>query len=145
MPPAWLTEAGGPIAPCWLTPTADSHLSSASTARRRPISSPATAPLLTRHTGLLTREVWQRQFAPAGKGPQQHRWPARSGRSEKQVRRASHETVSATPLIAPLLLALSLRALASGVDTYEFRHSEQTRAQELAAPCAAPSARTRTW
>lgn len=36
-------------------------------------------------------------------------------------------------LIAPLLLALSLGALASGVDTYEFRHPErQTRAQELA-------------
>lgn len=36
-------------------------------------------------------------------------------------------------LIAQLLLALSLRALASGVDTYQFRHPErQTRAQELA-------------
>ena len=36
-------------------------------------------------------------------------------------------------LIAPLLLALSLGALASGVDTYQFRHPElQTRAQEVA-------------
>ncbi len=36
-------------------------------------------------------------------------------------------------LIAQLLLALSLGALASGVDTYQFRHPErQTRAQELA-------------
>ena len=35
-------------------------------------------------------------------------------------------------LIAPLLLALSLGALASGVDTYEFRHPErQTRAQGI--------------
>ncbi len=34
-------------------------------------------------------------------------------------------------LIAPILLALSLGALASGVDTYQFRHPElQTRAQE---------------
>ena len=42
-------------------------------------------------------------------------------------------------LIAPLLLALSLGALASGVDTYEFRHSErQTRAQELARALRCP-------
>ncbi|BCS47620.1 formate-dependent nitrite reductase complex subunit NrfF [Aeromonas jandaei] len=42
-------------------------------------------------------------------------------------------------LIAPLLLALSLGALASGVDTYEFRHPErQTRAQELARALRCP-------
>lgn len=42
-------------------------------------------------------------------------------------------------LIAPLLLALSLGALASGVDTYEFRHPErQTRAQELARSLRCP-------
>ncbi|MGE6223116.1 heme lyase NrfEFG subunit NrfF [Aeromonas media] len=36
-------------------------------------------------------------------------------------------------LIAPLLLALSLGALASGVDTYQFQHPElQARAQDLA-------------
>ncbi|HHQ4552968.1 TPA: heme lyase NrfEFG subunit NrfF [Aeromonas veronii] len=42
-------------------------------------------------------------------------------------------------LIAPLLLALSLGALASGVDTYEFRHPErQIRAQELARALRCP-------
>ncbi|RQM72851.1 heme lyase NrfEFG subunit NrfF [Aeromonas jandaei] len=42
-------------------------------------------------------------------------------------------------LIAPLLLALSLGALASGVDTYQFRHPErQTRAQELARALRCP-------
>lgn len=42
-------------------------------------------------------------------------------------------------LIAPILLALSLGALASGVDTYEFRHPErQTRAQELARALRCP-------
>ncbi|MCF5891834.1 heme lyase NrfEFG subunit NrfF [Aeromonas veronii] len=42
-------------------------------------------------------------------------------------------------LIAPLLLALSLGALASGVDTYEFRHPElQNRAQELARALRCP-------
>ncbi|MFM5378004.1 heme lyase NrfEFG subunit NrfF [Aeromonas dhakensis] len=42
-------------------------------------------------------------------------------------------------LIAPLLLTLSLGALASGVDTYEFRHPErQTRAQELARALRCP-------
>ncbi|HHQ4618346.1 TPA: heme lyase NrfEFG subunit NrfF [Aeromonas veronii] len=42
-------------------------------------------------------------------------------------------------LIAPLLLALSLGALASGVDTYEFHHPErQTRAQELARALRCP-------
>ncbi|MFM5783763.1 heme lyase NrfEFG subunit NrfF [Aeromonas caviae] len=42
-------------------------------------------------------------------------------------------------LTAPLLLALSLGALASGVDTYEFRHPEQqTRAQELARALRCP-------
>ncbi|HAU4904877.1 TPA: heme lyase NrfEFG subunit NrfF, partial [Aeromonas hydrophila] len=42
-------------------------------------------------------------------------------------------------LIAPLLLALSLGALASGVDTYEFRHPErQTRAQDLARALRCP-------
>ncbi|QSR43676.1 heme lyase NrfEFG subunit NrfF [Aeromonas dhakensis] len=42
-------------------------------------------------------------------------------------------------LIVPLLLALSLGALASGVDTYEFRHPErQTRAQELARALRCP-------
>ncbi|WP_421262155.1 heme lyase NrfEFG subunit NrfF [Aeromonas jandaei] len=42
-------------------------------------------------------------------------------------------------LIAPLLLALSLGAIASGVDTYEFRHPErQTRAQELARALRCP-------
>lgn len=42
-------------------------------------------------------------------------------------------------LIAPLLLALSLGALASGVDTYEFRHPErQARAQELARSLRCP-------
>ncbi|MCF7719314.1 heme lyase NrfEFG subunit NrfF [Aeromonas jandaei] len=42
-------------------------------------------------------------------------------------------------LIAQLLLALSLGALASGVDTYEFRHPErQTRAQDLARALRCP-------
>lgn len=42
-------------------------------------------------------------------------------------------------LIAPLLLALSLGALASGVDTYEFRHPErQARAQDLARALRCP-------
>lgn len=42
-------------------------------------------------------------------------------------------------LIAPLLLALSLGALASGVDTYQFRHPElQNRAQELARALRCP-------
>ncbi|MGH1390913.1 MAG: heme lyase NrfEFG subunit NrfF [Aeromonas jandaei] len=42
-------------------------------------------------------------------------------------------------LIAPLLLALSLGALASGVDTYKFRHPElQNRAQELARALRCP-------
>ncbi|MCX0431066.1 heme lyase NrfEFG subunit NrfF [Aeromonas veronii] len=42
-------------------------------------------------------------------------------------------------LIAPLLLTLSLGALASGVDTYEFRHPElQNRAQELARALRCP-------
>ncbi|MCQ4052621.1 heme lyase NrfEFG subunit NrfF [Aeromonas sp. SG16] len=42
-------------------------------------------------------------------------------------------------LIAPLLLALSLGAIASGVDTYEFRHPElQNRAQELARALRCP-------
>ncbi|KIQ77359.1 heme lyase NrfEFG subunit NrfF [Aeromonas sp. L_1B5_3] len=42
-------------------------------------------------------------------------------------------------LIAPLLLALSLGALASGVDTYEFRHPKlQNRAQELARALRCP-------
>ncbi|MBL0627938.1 heme lyase NrfEFG subunit NrfF [Aeromonas jandaei] len=42
-------------------------------------------------------------------------------------------------LIAPFLLALSLGALASGVDTYQFRHPErQTRAQELARALRCP-------
>lgn len=42
-------------------------------------------------------------------------------------------------LIAPLLLALSLGALASGVDTYEFRHPErQPRAQDLARALRCP-------
>ncbi|WP_421353683.1 heme lyase NrfEFG subunit NrfF [Aeromonas veronii] len=42
-------------------------------------------------------------------------------------------------LIAPLLLALSLGALASGVDTYQFRHPElQTRAQEVARALRCP-------
>ncbi|WP_421251277.1 heme lyase NrfEFG subunit NrfF [Aeromonas sp. 600584] len=42
-------------------------------------------------------------------------------------------------LIAPLLLALSLGALANGVDTYQFRHPErQTRAQELARALRCP-------
>ena len=42
-------------------------------------------------------------------------------------------------LIAPLLLAFSLGALASGVDTYQFRHPElQNRAQELARALRCP-------
>lgn len=42
-------------------------------------------------------------------------------------------------LIAPLLLTLSLGALASGVDTYQFRHPElQNRAQELARALRCP-------
>ncbi|WP_048824808.1 heme lyase NrfEFG subunit NrfF, partial [Aeromonas media] len=42
-------------------------------------------------------------------------------------------------LIAPLLLALSLGVLASGVDTYQFRHPErQNRAQELARALRCP-------
>ncbi|MGN5134085.1 heme lyase NrfEFG subunit NrfF [Aeromonas veronii] len=42
-------------------------------------------------------------------------------------------------LIAQLLLALSLGALASGVDTYQFRHPElQNRAQELARALRCP-------
>ncbi|MBL0597470.1 heme lyase NrfEFG subunit NrfF [Aeromonas jandaei] len=42
-------------------------------------------------------------------------------------------------LIAPLLLALSLGALASGVDTYQFRHPElQNRAHELARALRCP-------
>ncbi|HHQ4692551.1 TPA: heme lyase NrfEFG subunit NrfF [Aeromonas veronii] len=42
-------------------------------------------------------------------------------------------------LIAPLLLALSFGALASGVDTYQFRHPElQNRAQELARALRCP-------
>ncbi|MFM5296315.1 heme lyase NrfEFG subunit NrfF [Aeromonas veronii] len=42
-------------------------------------------------------------------------------------------------LVAPLLLALSLGALASGVDTYQFRHPElQNRAQELARALRCP-------
>ncbi|MFB2854214.1 heme lyase NrfEFG subunit NrfF [Aeromonas allosaccharophila] len=42
-------------------------------------------------------------------------------------------------LIAPFLLALSLGALASGVDTYQFRHPElQIRAQELARALRCP-------
>ncbi|WP_446890726.1 heme lyase NrfEFG subunit NrfF [Aeromonas veronii] len=42
-------------------------------------------------------------------------------------------------LIAQFLLALSLGALASGVDTYEFRHPErQTRAQDLARALRCP-------
>lgn len=42
-------------------------------------------------------------------------------------------------LIAPLLLALSLGALASGVDTYQFQHPElQARAQDLARALRCP-------
>lgn len=49
-------------------------------------------------------------------------------------------------LIAPLLLALSLGALASGVDTYEFRHPErQTRAQELARALRCPQCQNQNW
>lgn len=44
-----------------------------------------------------------------------------------------------TPFLSALLLAISLGALASGVDTYQFRHPElQTRAQELARALRCP-------
>lgn len=44
LPAPGLSRQATPIARYWPTPTADSHWSSASTARRRPISSLATAP-----------------------------------------------------------------------------------------------------
>ena len=86
MPARAGSPGGQPLSPVLADPTADSHWNwrlwhagDLSLRRRRH--------LLTRHTGLLTREIWQRQFAPLAR-------PAATPLADAEVE-ACRETIGA--------------------------------------------------
>ncbi|WFO53178.1 DsbE family thiol:disulfide interchange protein [Aeromonas veronii] len=61
---AWLTEAGNPYRAVLADPDGKLALELGVYGTPETYLFDANGALLTRHTGLLTREIWQRQFAP---------------------------------------------------------------------------------
>ena len=91
---AWLTEAGNPYRAVLADPDGRLALELGVYGTPETYLFAGDGTLLTRHTGELTRDIWQRQFAPACKGTQQHRQPARSGKRSRRERSAGEQAMS---------------------------------------------------